>query len=269
MNQNMEAPLGVPLDRPSHARIYDYLLGGYHNFEIDRIVAEQVIKVLPDARLSALINRAFLRRVVHFLIAQGIDQFLDIGSGLPTVGNVHLVAQAANPAARIVYVDIDPIAVAHSLAILKDNPKATAIQADVRQPDQILNHPEVRRLLDFGKPLGLLLIAILHTVTDDQRAYDAVRVLRDALAPGSYLAICHATNESSAREAIQQAMNVARAASDSKMRTRAEIERFFEGLELVEPGVVYVPSWRPEGPDDLFLDCPDRSLGLAGIGRKP
>jgi SAM-dependent methyltransferase len=257
------------LDKPSPARIYDYLLGGYHNFEVDRIMAERVLKVLPYARLSAMINRAFLRRVVRFLMAQGIDQLLDIGSGIPTVGNVHQVAQTANPAARVVYVDIDPIAVAHSQAILNNNPNATAIHGDMRQPDQILNHPEVRRLLDFAKPMGLLLIAILHMVTDDQRVYDAVRVLRDALAPGSYLVICHPTNESSEKEAVQRAMNVGRSASDSKMRTRAEIERFFDGLELVEPGLVHTPSWRPEGPDDVFLDSPDRALGLAGIGRKP
>jgi hypothetical protein len=267
MNQDAQMLPGIS-DKPSHARIYDYLLGGYHNFEVDRVMAERILKALPDARLSAMVNRAFLRRAVHFLIAQGIDQLLDIGSGLPTVGNVHQVAQTANPAARVVYVDIDSIAVTHSLAILKDNPLATAIQGDVCEPDQILNHPQVRGLLDLSKPVGLLLIAMLHTITDDQRAYGAVRTFRDALAPGSYGAIAMATSECSSSEAVQQAMIIGRVASDSKMRTRAEIELFFDGLELVEPGLVYTPLWRPEGPDDIFLDCPDRSLVLAGIGRK-
>lgn len=269
MNQTIQAPSGVLEDKPNHARIYDYFLGGYHNFEVDRVLAEQLLKVLPVARLSAMANRALLRRLVQFLVAQGIDQLLDIGSGLPTVGNVHEVAQTANPAARVVYVDIDPVAVAHSQAILKGNHNAAAIQGDVRQPDQILNHPEVRRLIDLSRPAGILLIAILHIVTDDQLAYGAVRVLRDALAPGSYLAVAHATNESSSNEAVQQAVKTGRAVSDSKMRTRAEVERFFEGLELVEPGLVYVPLWRPEGPDDVCFDQPDRSLSYAGVGRKP
>jgi hypothetical protein len=269
MNQDIQASSGVLADKPNHARVYDYLLGGYHNFEVDRIVGEQVIKILPDARLSSMANRAFLRRLVHFLVEQGIDQLLDIGSGLPTVGNVHEVAQTANPATHVVYVDIDPVAVAHSQAILKGNPNATAIHGDVRQPDQILNHPEVQRLIDLSKPVGILLVAILHVITDDQLAYDAVRVLRNALAPGSYLAVAHATSESSSKQAVQEAMNTARVVTVSKMRTRAEIERFFEGLEFVEPGLVYVPLWRPEGPDDVLYDCPDRSLCFAGVGRKP
>jgi 16S rRNA G1207 methylase RsmC len=135
------------------------MLGGYHNFEADRLAAKKVLEIMPDARLGAHAARAFLRRVVNFLVKEkGVDQILDLGSGIPTVGNVHQVAQEANPAARVVYVDIDPVAVAHSLAMLKDNPNAIAIQADVRQPDTILNHPEVKGLLDFGRPMGVLFL---------------------------------------------------------------------------------------------------------------
>jgi SAM-dependent methyltransferase len=149
------------IERPSPARIYDYFLGGYHNFEADRVVAEKFRKLLPEVPLYMRANRAFLRRVVRCLTDSGIDQFLDIGSGIPTVGNVHEVAQAINPAARVVYVDIDPVAVRQSEEILRGNANATAIQGDLRQPEKILEHPEVRRMLTFDKPVAVLLMAIL------------------------------------------------------------------------------------------------------------
>lgn len=185
----------IAADRPNVARIYDYLLGGYHNFEIDRRVAEKVIRDFPDVRLTAPANRAFLGRAVRFLVSQGIDQFLDIGSGLPTVGNVHEIAQATNPAAHIVYVDIDPIAVAHSEAILVGNPSAAAIHGDVRFPQELLDHPVVRQLLDLRRPCAVLLVAILHLIVDDADMYNIVMALRQALSPGSYIVISHTTDE--------------------------------------------------------------------------
>ncbi|HEV3471792.1 MAG TPA: SAM-dependent methyltransferase, partial [Actinomycetota bacterium] len=166
-------------DKPSAARIYDYLLGGYHNFEVDRAAARHIIALLPDMPLFMRANRAFLRRVVTYLADQGIDQFLDIGSGIPTVGNVHEVAQKINPSARIVYVDTEPVAVRHSKEILHDDPNATAIVADARQPELIRNHKEVRRLLDLDKPTAVLLLSILLFITDDEEAYGVVRTLRD------------------------------------------------------------------------------------------
>ncbi len=257
----------VSLDRPSAARMYDYYLGGYHNFEVDRVVARKVIEIYPDAPLGAQANRAFLRRVVRFLVEQGIDQFLDIGSGIPTAGNVHEVAQQINPAARVVYVDIAPVAVAHSEAILKDNSNATVIQADARRPDRILNHPEVKRLLDLSRPLAVLLLVILPFVPDDEEAYGVVRSLRDALAPGSYIAISHSTYENVPREIIEQTTKLyAEAAYPFKPRSRTQMQQFFAGLEWVEPGLVYAPRWWPEGPDDVFLDQPERSMLLAGVG---
>ncbi len=270
MNTRTRLPDEIPLDRPNVARMYDYLLGGYHNFEVDRLAAERVAQVYPHMRQAAWVNRAFLRRAVHFLIEQGLDQFLDIGSGLPTVGNVHQVAQGVNPAARVVYVDVDPIAVAHSRVMLLDNPNAAAIQADARQPDQILSHAEVKRLLDFGQPLGLLLVAVLHLLPDDDQAYGAVRALRDALAPGSYVAISHGTIEDAPLDLLEQLDRLgAGACIPYQYRPRARIQSFFDGLELVEPGLIHSPLWRPEGPHDVFLDRPERSLAVAGIGRKP
>jgi SAM-dependent methyltransferase len=259
----------TPQDRPNSARIYDYLLGGYHNFETDRLAAEKYIAALPDARLGAQAGRAFLRRVVHFCLDQGVDQFLDLGSGIPTVGNVHEIAQQANPAARVVYVDIDPIAVAHSLAILRDNPNAAAIQADIAQPEQVLNHAEVKRLLDFRRPAAVLLLSVLHFVTDDDQAYRAVRVFRDALTGGGYVAIVHFTFDDAPLDMIERFKKVMVKPNVSKARTYAETARFFDGLELVAPGLVHVPLWRPEGPDDVFLTQPERVVGWAGVGRRP
>ena len=270
MSTASRIPVTDSSDRPNAARIYDYLLGGYHNFEIDRQAAEYAVQVYPDSRLSAQACRAFLRRVVWFLAEQGIDQFLDIGSGIPTAGNVHEIAQQVNPDARVVYVDIDPIAVAHSQAMLTDNPTATAIRADARQSDQILAHPEVRKLLDFERPAAVVLLLILHAVPDDDEAYGIVRTLRDALSPGSYVAISHATRDDAPPGVLDQLEALTRGSSTPTIdRTLAEVERFFEGLELVEPGLVRPPLWRPEGPDDVQLDHPERVLVWSGVGRKP
>jgi hypothetical protein len=260
-------PEDVPLDRPSAARLYDFLLGGYHNFEADRRIAAKMVEVHPEVRLVAQANRAFLRRAVHYLVEQGIEQILDLGSGIPTVGNVHQVAQAANPNARVVYVDIDPVAVAHSKVMLEDNPRATAIRADVRYPEAILSHSKVQGMLDFDQPLGLLLVAILHYVLDDKEADNVVRTIGDVMVPGSYVAITHSTTgfEAPAQKRLRELFGQA---SPAVLRSRAQIEQFFDGFELVEPGLVYTPLWRPEGPDDLYLDQPERSFMLAGVARK-
>jgi hypothetical protein len=270
MDQDIWLTDDVPLDKPNAARIYDYLLGGYHNFEIDRMMTEKMIATFPELRLSAYASRACLRRIVNFLIAQGVEQFLDIGSGLPTLGNTHQVAQAADPAARVVYVDIDPIAVAHSEAILQSNPNAIAIRGDVRRPDQILNHEKVRGLLDLSQPVAVLLLSTLAYVPDDEVMYGAVRTLRDALAPGGYIAIIHATFDGAPAGVVERLSALyASTTAESKARSIADIRRFFDGLELVEPGLVHVPLWRPEEPDALLLDEPGRSLGVAGVGYRP
>ena len=269
MSERTLASENIPLDKPSPARMYDYFLGGHHNFAIDRMAADEMVRAYADFPLLMQAGRAFLGRTVQFLAEHGIEQFLDIGSGVPTVGNVHEVAQRITPTARVVYVDIDPIAVSHSAAILQDNPYATVIQADARQPHLILAHPNVQRLLDFDKPVAVLLAFFLHFVTDDEEAHRLVRVLRDALAPGSYMMISHGSVDNLPTQIVDQIHSLySRSTHPVKLRSRAQIESFFNGLDLIEPGVVHVPLWRPAGPKDLFLAEPTRASSFGGIGRK-
>ncbi len=263
-------PPHIPTDKPSVARMYDYYLGGYHNFAIDRTAAEAVLAIAPDIALGARANRAFLRRVVRFLVARGVAQFLDVGAGIPTVGNTHEVAGAADPAARVAYVDIDPVAVAHARAILEGHPRAVALAADARQPATILAHPAVRGLLDFDRPVAVLLLAFLHLLPDDDEARRVVAAFVAALPPGGYLAIAHATVEGAPPAQIAQIERLyAGTTTPATFRPRAAIATFFAGLELVAPGLVYAPRWHPEADDDVLLDAPARSLNLVGLGRKP
>lgn len=271
-DQNVSAryPDFLSTERPNASRIYDYFLGGFSNFEADRAAAEELRAIYPDIQYVMWANRAFLRRAVQFVVAEGFEQILDIGSGIPTTGNVHEIAHRTNPAARIVYVDIDPVAVAYSRRSLRDVPQAAAIQADARDPEVILAHPEVERLLDFTKPVAVLLVALLHFVIDDAEAARLVRVLRDRLPAGSYLVIAHGADESAPREAIERTGHVyARTSSAARPRSLRTIAGYFEGLELVEPGLVYAPLWRPDNPADPFQDQPERSGILVGVGRKP
>jgi len=263
------ASADTPFDKPSAARMYDYYLGGHHNFEIDRKMAEQAIASWPDLPLIMQANRAFLRRAVNYVIDQGIDQFLDIGSGIPTIGNVHEIAQRANKNARVVYVDVDPVTVAHSESILQGTSSVGVIQGDIRQPAQILAHPTVRELLDFDKPVAVLMVAVLHFVIDDEEIQRSLPALRGVLTSGSYVVIAHASNEDKPRETREHETLYRQTSTPITMRPRHAIEQFFDGFDLIDPGLVYYPLWRPEGPNDLFLDQPERSPGLAGVGRKP
>jgi SAM-dependent methyltransferase len=261
------APQGIDLTRPSAARMYDYYLGGSHNFAIDREAAEQAIAMWPDLPIIMQANRAFLRRAVRFLVAQGIRQFLDIGSGIPTVGNVHEVAQQAAPESRVVYVDIDPVAVAHSRAILSGNTNTAVVHGDARDPDRLLAQPDVQHLIDFTRPVAVLLVALLHFIPDDEDAYRLVGRLRDLMAPGSYLVISHASFEGRPTESESHTQLYSRTSTPMMMRARQDIARFFAGLHLVEPGVVYLPLWRPESPEEVD-EHPERFTGFAGVGRK-
>ena len=258
-------PEGVDLQRPSVARLYDYLLGGTHNFTVDRDLAARTLTLDTGVRPLARANRAFLGRAVRFLADAGIRQFLDIGSGIPTAGNVHEVAQQADPEARVVYVDSDPVAVAHSKAILDGNDRATIIQADLREPDQILANPRLEAMLDFEQPVAILLVAMLHYVPEDADPRAVTRQLRAMTAPGSYLAISHATNENpDMAEHMQQLFQ--RAAAQLQTRSRAEILDMFGDMELVEPGLVDLHEWRP-APDAEEEDLWTIRV-LGGIGRK-
>jgi SAM-dependent methyltransferase len=267
MNEQAWIPDAIPLDRPSAARIYDCFLGGYHNFAIDREIASKMKAICPEMPQGAQANRAFLRRAVRFVMAQGIDQILDLGSGIPTVGNVHEEAQTFNPEACVVYVDIDPVAVAHSNAILKDNPRAVAIQADVRDMKEILDHEQVQDLLDFDKPLAVLMVAILHYVVDDEKALQVVRESLQRLAADSYLVVAHATTEYEPPGLLELGQLFGQA-STTKRRSRAQIEAFFDGQQMVEPGLVWTPLWRPEDDNDVFIDQPHLAFTLAGVMRK-
>jgi S-adenosyl methyltransferase len=258
---------------PNPARVYDYLLGGKDNFPADRVVAEQLLGIAPVARDVVEDNRAFLRRVVRLLTREaGIRQFIDLGSGLPTQGNVHEVAQAVAHDARVIYVDNDAMVVTHGRALLAGD-NTDVVEADLREPDLLMGHPEVRELIDFNQPVALLLMAILHFIPDDEDPLGIVARFRDALPAGSYLAISHGTRDIPARpdmspeEMTDMGTRVEQlyqlTTGTLVTRTRAQIEPFFDGLELLPPGVVEIQRWRP---DHHRPRLPGGFYG--GVGRK-
>jgi hypothetical protein len=241
----------IDMTRPHPARRYDYWLGGKDNFQADREAAEAIAAVFPHIRTAARENRAFMQRAVSHLAAEtGIRQFLDIGTGLPTANNVHDVAQGTAPESRIVYVDNDPLVLTHARALLTSSEQgATAyIDADVRDPEKILRDPAVRETLDWSQPVALLLVAVLHFVEDSEDPYGIVSRLVDELPAGSYLVLSHATFDPLDPETIA-AMNAVNEGIKPRFsaRTLSEVSRFFEGLDLLEPGIVSVSDWRPEG----------------------
>ncbi|MFJ8105946.1 SAM-dependent methyltransferase [Streptomyces sp. NPDC096132] len=262
------APRSIDISVPSVSRIYDYFLGGSHNFEVDREAARKAMEFMPGLPKIMQANRAFMRRAVRWAAGQGITQFLDVGSGIPTFGNVHEVAQAARPGARVVYVDHDPVAVAHSQAVLEGNEDADVVAADLRKPQDILGSARVRDLIDFDRPVALLLVAILHFVEDADDPYAAVAELGAALAPGSVLVLSHASYEGIPlpQKRAEGAVGVYKDIRNPLiMRSRDEIARFFEGYDMVEPGLVPMPEWRPEtAPED---EDPYAFSGFAGVGR--
>jgi S-adenosyl methyltransferase len=260
----------IDVTQPSQARIYDYLLGGSLNFAPDRQAARQLIAMVPDVPLIAQANRAFLRRAVRFLVGSGVRQFLDIGSGVPTRGNVHEIARAAHRESRVVYVDIDPVAVAHSRQILAGDDQTVVIQEDARQPERILHHPDLRRLLDMARPVAILVTSVLHFIPDSADPAGIVAKLHDAVAPGSYLALSHVTRADRADGADGEAGAAkvhTRGGLFASPRRPAEVERLFAGFDLVAPGLVGVRRWRPEPGDNIGAD-PEQVCMHAGVGRK-
>ncbi len=238
---------GAEPDQANPARVYDLLLGGSHHFASDRAFAAQVRTTWPQAAQTMRANRAFLGRATRYLAAEaGIRQFLDIGSGLPTTGNVHEVAQQIAPDARVVYVDNDPVAVQHSRVVLAGTSSAVAIQADLRRPHEILAHPELRDLLDLTRPVGLLLVAVLHFIPDEQDPATLVAWLRDELPPGSYLVITHATGDGHGAEVASAGETYARSMPSFQLRSHTRIREFFGDFHLIDPGLVFLPDWRPD-----------------------
>ena len=250
------------------ARVYDYWLGGTSNFAADREAAERVLAVTPGLRARVRANRAFLARVVRYLAAEaGIRQFLDVGTGIPSANNTHEVAQAAAPQARVVYADNDPIVLIHARELLASGPEGATqyVEGDLRDPDAILE--AAARTLDFTRPAALMLLGVLHLIQDSEEPYRIVAGLMDALAPGSYLAISHpASDIHAAAQAEAQKRYNERVSTPQTLRNRAEVTRFFDGLDLVPPGVVYVHAWRPDPGD---VPPADGVSAHGGVARKP
>ena len=256
---------------PSPARLYDYYLGGRHNYEVDRVAAETLRAKMPELSEAAWGNRGFHQRAARWIARQGIRQFIDIGSGLPTAGNTHEVVQQAAPGTRVVYVDHDPMVELHSRHILKSQGSVGVIRADLRDPDAILSDPALRALIDFGQPAGLLMTAVMHFVSPASRPYDLVKRYMDALPPGSYLALSHATADEIPPSVAQTIVEVYQGATEQfHFRTRAEIAGFFEGLDFVPPyegavpGVVPVGAW--DAGEPAAADGHSSRILHAGVG---
>lgn len=249
-------PAGIDTSVPQSARIWNYWLGGKDYFAVDKAAGDEVLARIPDISDGAKGERAFLKRVVKFLVTEaGINQFLDIGTGLPTADNTHEVAQSLDPASRIVYVDNDPLVMVHARALLSGNPEGVTdyIQADLRQPETII--PAAQRSLDFGKPIGLMLLGVVNHLMQDEQAYRVVAELVDEMPAGSYLVLTHSTAELHGKDMLDVMRETTERGSPIRARTRAEIERFFQGTQLLEPGVVSCSRWRPEteNPPEVYL----------------
>ena len=235
----------IDTSRPHPARIYDYLLGGKDNYEVDRDAGDELVAAAPEARIGVRANRAFMRRAVRHVVGGGVRQILDLGTGLPTSPNVHEIAQEVAPEVRVAYIDNDPIVYTHGNALLSRTGATSIVLGDVRDPRAVLDHPEVREVIDFDQPVALLLVALLHFVTEEENPRQIVATLRDALPAGSCLVLSHATGDFADRSGAQAVYN--KATATMNLRNHAEVETFFDGFELIEPGLVQVPFWRPEG----------------------
>ncbi|MFH8463778.1 SAM-dependent methyltransferase [Streptomyces sp. NPDC017991] len=234
----------IDTSRPHPARIYDYLLGGKDNYEVDQRAGDALAAVAPEVRIGLRANRAFLRRAVRYVVGSGVRQILDIGTGLPTSPNVHEIARELTPDVRVAYVDNDPIVSAHAGALLSGSGVNSIVLADLRDPRAVVDHPDVRRVIDFDEPVAVLLVAIIHFLTDAEEPGRIVATLRDALPAGSFLVLSHATGDFADRSDAQAVYS--KATATLNLRSRAEIERLFDGFELVEPGLAQAPFWRPD-----------------------
>ncbi len=250
--------------------MYDYFLGGKDHFAVDREAAEAINAISPDAKDLARANREFLGRSVRHLIDQGVTQFLDLGAGLPTRDNVHEVALRHARDSRIVYVDNDPMVLVHARAILADNPSTIVTEGDLRDPGWITGHPEVRAHLNFDEPIAVLMVAVLHFVTDDGEARRLVAEFRDAVVPGSHLVISHMSPGEAAGDALAAGREIYEKSSSGGIafRTHEEVLSLFDGFELCEPGLVRISDWRPDHPAAEAPATPSGgAIGLAGVGR--
>jgi hypothetical protein len=274
MTQALPVPPGVDPNVPAPARLYDYYLGGTSNYQVDRDAAEEVRKLIPELTDAAWANRGFHQRAARWLAERGIDQFIDIGSGLPTVGNTHEVVQLVDPDARVAYVDNDPIVLAHSAELLGKADRTRVILADLRDPDVLLGHPELRSLIDFSRPVGLMMTWVMHFVAPASDPWGLVARYVEAVASGSYLVLSHVTDEKTPPRAVAAAVDLySRASENLYFRSHAEVERFFAGLELVSPcpntpaAVVHAGEWGADDPE--LADSDGSRWSYVGVGRRP
>ncbi|MGI5217956.1 SAM-dependent methyltransferase [Nocardia sp. CA-290969] len=254
---------------PSAARIYDYVLGGKDHYPVDKAAAEKVIESFPTVHVAARQNRHFMHRAVNELTALGVTQFLDIGTGIPTEPNLHQIAQAARPEARVAYVDNDPIVLAHARALMVGTPegRTTYIDADLAAPETILSAPQLGETLDLNRPVAVSLVAVLHFLGDEQNPYGIVETLMNALAPGSFVAISHITTDLDP-ENMERALDMYRQSGVFvQARSREEVARFCTGLEILDPGVVAANQWRPAGESPDWLDAQVNCWAV--VARKP
>ena len=267
MSPDRQVPRGINSAIPNVARIYDYFLGGKDNFAADRAAAAKIAEAAPDVVRRTRENRAFLGRAVRFLADAGVRQFLDIGTGLPTQDNVHQVAQRLIPDARVACVDNDPAVLTHARALLATDPRTIVIEADMREPTKILHHVTANEFVDLDQPVAVLMVAILHFLSDIDRPAEIVATFREHIAPGSYLVISHATAGDMSSQNLTQAVQAYATTSTGSIipRGQEQIRSFFEGLELQEPGLVPVAQWRPEGITPAPTSGPSF---LGGVARK-
>lgn len=254
--------------RPSAARIYDYFLGGTHNFAADRQAAAAAVAAMPDLPAIMRANRDFLRRAVEVAAAAGVDQFLDLGSGIPTQGNVHEIARRRLPHARVVYVDLEPVAVVHGRRLLAGDPDAEVLLADLADPDVVLGSPAVRDLLDLTKPVCVLAVAVAHFLPDTERLGRALEQYREAVASGSYLVMSHASGEGDMQQAEQVRRIYNTTTSPLVLRNRDDFRGFFGDWQLIEPGLTVVAQWRPDGAQEQVREVAGRSV-IVAAARKP
>ncbi|OEU99245.1 MULTISPECIES: SAM-dependent methyltransferase [Streptomyces] len=263
------SPDQIDTTRPHPARMYDYYLGGKDNYEADRDAADRILTALPDVGVTARSNRDFMHRAVRTVVDSGVRQIIDIGTGIPTSPNTHDVARRVDPEVRVAYVDNDPIVAAYAGAKLTNSGNAGFVLADIRDPAAILDHPVTQDLIDFDEPVALVLLAVLHFVTDAEDAVGIVRSLTERLPAGSRLILSHGTadfNQSDGFGKVTKVYNE-ESTSSAQWRTGEEISAFFEGFELLEPGLVQLPLWRPDGPVPRGADL-RRHMGYGGVGAK-
>jgi S-adenosyl methyltransferase len=268
MTEDEQAPPDVDIRTPNMARMYDYALGGKDNFASDREAVQHLFRLAPENAYVPRANRQFLGKAARFVAEQGITQFIDLGAGLPSQGSTHEAARLVQPDARVVYVDSDPVVLAHARALLAGNDSGLAVIAeDIRDTGRILGHPSTRRLIDFSQPAAVLFVAVLHGIPDADDPAGIVAEFVRPLAPGSYVILTHLTREGHPAEIVAKKEAVwAKSATPMAYRSREEIMRFFDGLELVEPGLTVVTRWREE-PQDPQLDAAG-AWTLGGVGRK-